>query len=145
MGKRSSMRKKISIDVMLNASDNDFIEKLGIALGIEKGDTLNIVTPQFKRTDGRIITYFPDTVQEYEALKNLDESTLEKIGCQRWDIKNNEIHWLYPSQWHAYIPNGLIVVNLMGKEAIFKKEKSDDDERFGALPYGFLKLKETAL
>jgi hypothetical protein len=112
---------------------------LSQALGIKDGDIINIATPQFKRTDGRIITYFPDTIEEYGALKNLDDETLVKIGCQKWDIENGETHWLYPLQWYSFIPEGLVVVNLMGKEAIFKVGISDDDERFGALPYGFLK------
>jgi hypothetical protein len=61
-------------DVILDASDKDFAEKLVAALGLQPGETVEFITPQFERTDGRVIKYFPKTVREFEALKGLSET-----------------------------------------------------------------------
>ncbi len=64
-------------DVMLDISDPDFGEKLVEAIGAKPGEKIEIMTPQFDRTDGKKITYLPASKGEYEAIRLLD-----KAGCK---------------------------------------------------------------
>ena len=128
----------IKFDVTLSMDDPNFIDLLANALGIDKGDDIEIMTPQFERTDGREIKYFPKTMREFEAIKNLPEDELKKIGCQVWDREKGEVHWLFPKEWYTCIPNGLSIVDINGVAESFKQGVTDDDIRFGALPYGFI-------
>lgn len=124
-------------DVMLDASDPDFIAKLSAAIGVRPGEKLNLILPQFDRTDGRIVTYLPRTPEEYAALKLLDPESLKKIGCQMWDEQDGETTWLFPHEWYNYIPNGTTIVDINGDVEEFKNGETDDDMRFGALAFGF--------
>ena len=132
----------MKFDLMLDANDKDFIDNLLKALDIKEGDILNITTPKFARIDGRIISYAPQTLEEYEALKLMTPENLEKVGCQVWEKTQETIHWLYPVEWYGYIPEGLQVVNICGDTEKFRKGFSDDDKRFGALAYGFIQKRK---
>ena len=46
---------------------------------------------------------------------------------------------LFPGEWYGIIPDGFIVTGLYGEQYPFKNGKSDDDIRFGCLPYGILR------
>ena len=125
-------------DVLLDASDPDFEKKLMEAIGVKPGDSVQFITPQFQRTDGLTVTYFPQTVDEFSCLYMFSEETLKKLGCQKWDGNCDEIHWLFPKEWYSCIPDGLEVVDINGDVEIFKRGETDDDIRFGCLPYGFI-------
>jgi len=125
-------------DVILDASDKNFVEDLKKAIGLKDGETLQISTPTFNRTDGRLVTYLPNTPQEYDAIKNLSPESLKKVGCQIWDKENGKTHWLYPCEWYEHIPDGTEVVSISGNTDIFFKEKTDDDRRYGVLAFGFI-------
>lgn len=125
-------------DVILDASDKDFAEQLMDAIGVKPGDTVNFITPQFTRTDGRLVTYCPSTPAEYAALPNMAPDLLKKIGCGIWDKENGKTHWLYPYEWYPHIPAGTPVVDINGETELFEPGKTDDDIRFGMLAYGFL-------
>ncbi len=129
---------KNKFDVILDSSDKDFTDDLVKALGVKKGESVTFITPQFKRTDGRVVTYQPNTPEEYQALKLMSAENLKKIGCQVWDDEDGKVHWLYPHEWYDYIPDGTEIVGIFGNAEIFKKGETDDDIRFGALGYGFL-------
>lgn len=43
---------------------------------------------------------------------------------------------LFPHEWYGLIPDGFMVTGLNGERYAFKKGVSDDDKRFGCLPYG---------
>ena len=47
---------------------------------------------------------------------------------------------LFPGEWYNLIPNGFIVVGLSGEKYAFHNGKSDDDIRFGCLPYGITRI-----
>lgn len=125
-------------DVMLDASSESFVEDLRKALGLKPDDTLEIMTPQFTRTDGRKIVYAPRTEREYDALKLMEPNNLKDIGCQIWDRENGRTHWLYPYEWYPFIPNGYGITFIGGDTGIFRKGETDDDIRFGALAFGFI-------
>ena len=128
----------MKFDLMLDASTPDFVEQLMAALGVKEGDEVQILTPQFKRTDGAVITYFPRTKDEFAALHTFSEETLKKLGLGVWDKDDSGIHWLYPHEWYNYIPAGLIVTSISGEEEQFFPGQTDDDMRFGCLAYGFI-------
>jgi hypothetical protein len=135
--KRDYMENK-RFDVILDAGDPEFTAKLIAALGLTPGETVNIMTPQFDRTDGRAITYLPNTPEEYAALKLLDADSLKKIGCQIWDKEKGKTTWLFPYEWYNHIPDGTEIVDINGDVEIFKQGETDNDMRFGALAYGFV-------
>ena len=49
---------------------------------------------------------------------------------------------LIPGEWYDSIPDGFIVTGLCGEEYPFKRGASDNDIRFGCLPYGIKKALE---
>lgn len=123
-------------DVMLNINDSNFAEKLAQAIGVQKGEKVTFVTPQFDRTDGVSVGV---PVFDFKQLPNLEEETLKEIGCQKWDAPDDEgnVLWLFPAEWYDHIPNGTVVFDINGAEESFVKGETDDDMRFGALAYGF--------
>lgn len=123
-------------DVMLNINDPNFAEKLAEAIGVQKGDEVTFITPQFARTDGVAVDV---PVFDFNQLPNLEEETLKEIGCQEWDAPDEEgnVLWLFPAEWYDHIPNGTVVFDINGGEESFVKGETDDDMRFGALAYGF--------
>lgn len=71
-------------DVLLDMDDENFVQDLMNALGVKDGDSIQFTTPQFSRDDGRVVTYIPKTVEEYDALKLMAPENLVKVGCQKW-------------------------------------------------------------
>lgn len=51
-------------------------------------------------------------------------------------LEQDEDVILFPGEWYNIIPNGFKCTSLYGEESVFIKGKSDDDIRFGCLPYG---------
>jgi hypothetical protein len=127
-------------DVILDEGSETFVDDLKKALGLKPGQPLLIVTPQFTRTDGLKIGYFPRTAKEYQALKLMEPDNLKAIGCQIWNREGGRTHWLYPSEWYDFIPDGIDVVAINGETETFKKGETDNDIRFGALAYGFIQV-----
>ena len=123
----------MKVDIMLDASAPDFKEQLLEALGVKEGDSITFCTPQFERTDGVTITYFPRTFEEFNALKKLPHATLMKLGLGLWE----EGHYLYPKEWYWNIPTGYEVLSINGEVEKFVPGKTDDDMRVGMLAYGF--------
>ena len=127
---------------ILNASDPDFGVRFREALGLKIGDKVVIRGPQFNRTDGRIVSYVPDTPEEYENLHKLSRANLIKIGCCIWETTKSQTHWLYPGEWFESIPEGTEILSINGRREAFHKETESDDIRFGCLAYGFLQKEE---
>lgn len=125
-------------DAILDMSDPQFAEKFAKAVGVEPGETLRIVTPQFERTDGLAVPA-PDI--DFATLPQLSEPTLKAMGCQKWDEPDADgnVLWLYPAEWYDRIPEGFPLIDINGEASLFKRGETDDDMRFGALPYGFIR------
>lgn len=70
----------------------------------------------------------------FDALKKKSAEELWDLGMREWQ----EGHWLFPHSWYDHIPENYIVVDIFGEEEPFIHGKSDDDQRFGMLPYGIL-------
>lgn len=123
---------------MLDINAPDFAEQLHKAMGLKPGEKVQIITPQFTRTDGLVVSYIPQTAAEFEMLKMLRQENLKKIGCQVWDSDRFKTHWLYPSEWYSSIPDGLEIVSISGEKKKFISGQTDNDIRHGALAYGFI-------
>jgi hypothetical protein len=130
------MSKKI--DIMLDMGDKNFADDLIKALGVKPGESINIITPQFERTDGCAVTYRPQSLEEFEAIKKMHPDNLKKIGCGVWDTSDGFTHWLFPYEWYECIPNGMDVVSITGEPQQFERGVTCDDKRFGMLAYGFI-------
>lgn len=125
-------------DAMLDMDAPDFAERFAEAIGAQPGEPVQIITPQFKRTDGLKVPLLQVT---FSNLPLYDAATLKAVGCQKWDEPNadGETLWLFPHEWYAIIPDGTPIVTINGEHETFKRGETDDDMRFGALAYGFLK------
>jgi len=128
----------VRIDAVLDINDLDFAKKFAEAIGAEPGETINIATPQFARTDGLQV---PRLQVRFSNLPLYDDATLKAVGCQKWDDPNEdgETLWLFPHEWYDIIPDGTPIVVINGEHETFKRGETDDDMRIGALAYGFLK------
>lgn len=77
---------------------------------------------------------------DFSKLPTLHEDTLKAIGCQKWsEPENGKVLWLFPAEWYDHIPDGTQVVDINGATETFKHGETDNDRRFGALAYGFLR------
>lgn len=117
---------------ILDMDAPDFIERFSKALGVKPGDTLEIMTPQFERTDG--IAPITNPGDLFKILHSLPEPTLKAIGMAPWDGRL----WLLPYQWFNKIPLGFMLTCIDGTEEPFNPDTTDDDMRFGMLAYGIV-------
>lgn len=126
------------IDVMLDMGAPDFVERFKEAIGLKPGEKLQIMTPQFTRTDGLTV---PIPIIDFAKLPTLSAETLKAIGCQKWDGPDakGDVLWLFPYEWYDHIPNGLEVVDISFEKEVFEHGKTDNDIRFGALAFGFMR------
>lgn len=124
-------------DVILDAGDPDFAEQFREAVGLKPGEPLEIITPQFTRTDG-IVPALPQI--NFSDLHKLPVETLKAIGCGAWDDPNakGEQLWLLPGEWYSHIPEGMPLVCIDGTTEPFENGKTDNDIRFGCLAYGII-------
>ena len=129
------MSKKPRFDAMLDINDPEFPEKFRAAIGAQPGDTLEISTPQFTRTDG-IVPALPDI--PWCDLSRLPIDTLKTIGCRQWDEPNERgmVLMLFPGEWYAHLPVGMDIVDINGNREKFIPGVTDDDIRHGCLAYG---------
>lgn len=134
------MKNKDIIDkcyVILDASDPDFAEQFTEAIGAKPGDRVEIITPQFTRTDG-ITPAHPNF--SFADLHKFSPATLKAIGCGAWDEPNakGEQLWLLPGEWYNHIPEGMPLTCIDGTTEPFERGKTDDDIRYGCLAYGII-------
>jgi len=64
-----------------------------------------------------------------------------KKNLQSEPLENDEDVILFPGEWFNSIPKGFILTGLFGESYEFDKNTSDDDTRYGCLPYGFRRIK----
>lgn len=124
-------------DVILDAGDQDFAEQFREALGVQPGEAIQIITPQFTRTDG--VTPVA-ALDDFNALPKLSRETLKAIGCCPWDEPNEkgEVLWLLPGEWYDRIPEGFSLTCIDGTAEPFKRGETDNDIRHGCLAYGIV-------
>lgn len=130
-------------DAILDMSDPHFTEKLADALGLAPGERLNVITPQFTRTDGLAVAVSDIGVAQ---LPGLSEESLKALGFAKWDEPNpdGDVLWLYPGEWYSHIPDGHPVTCIDGQTSPWRAGEMDDDTRFGMLAYGFMRRESSA-
>ena len=120
------MGEKDKIQILSVEELGEFLKSIG---------PVDIITPQFERTNG-IQPVIPDGGKEwFDKLKTLPHETLIAIGMGVWENG----HYLYPKEWYSFIPNGYIVTDINNEDELFKRGETDNDIRFGCLAYGFKK------
>lgn len=128
-------------DAMLDINDPDFAAKFMDAIGAKPGEAIKVHTPQFTRVDGLKVK---PPICDFDRIPELPEGTLKAIGCQKWDEPDSSgnVLWLYPHEWYNHIPDGTTIVDINGNVETFERGKTDDDMRFGALAYGFMRKEQ---
>ncbi len=113
---------------------------------------IEVVFPQFTRKPGMVGPAAPPVDRAaWDALRTLDKSALKELGLNAWNNPNNpedaaedgdrykgKTLMLFPGEWFAHIPAGYEIHGIMGEHEPFDPDTSDDDIRFGCLPYGIL-------
>ena len=130
---------------MLTMDSPIFAEDFAAAIGLQPGEQVEFVTPQFERTDGNQVPLPDFSRDDWDKFSERDEATLKALGMGIWDKDKNQIHWLYPKEWYSIIPNGLMVTDINGKQEPFIKGQTDDDYRFGCLSFGFVQKRVKGL
>ena len=123
---------------ILSMDSPTFAEDFAAAIGLKPGEKLEIMTPQFERTDGVQVPIADFSLKDWEALPTRDADTLKALGLGIWDKEDGRTHWLYPKEWYALIPNGLAITSIDGTNETFVRGETDDDYRFGCLSFGFI-------
>lgn len=96
--------------------------------------------PHGDRLDGKEVTYYPLTREEFEALRSLPRARLKELGLLPWDESGL---LLFPVEWYPLIPAGFEVTDINGQTEAFVPGETDDDCRYGVLPYGIVRLQMT--
>lgn len=119
------------------------VEELMEIIGIKKGDTVNIMSPQFQREYELEIDFIPKSIEEFEAIKHLPRQILYKMGVRVWEVdKHGYVIYLFPGEWYSSLPQNLSIVTINGKTENFISGETDNDIRFGCLSYGFKRFEE---
>jgi len=112
-------------------------------LGVGPYEEVSVLTPQFERPEGGKPPWTPKTAEEFDKLPSMSEKALRFLCCKPWDdMDNGMVLWCYPGEWYESIPAGYEIVDIFNETESFVPGETDDDIRFGCLPYGFLKAKE---
>ena len=91
---------------------------------------IEIITPQFERPAG---VPAPSVVPgDWADLANRSMLELVSMGCGNWDGGLA----LFPAEWYPHIPEGMALATINGGVETFAAGVSDDDTRYGCLPYG---------
>ncbi len=108
------------------------------ALGADPFEEINVSTPQFERTDGRTVVLRPRTAEQLDKIKKLPDDVLWRIGIGVWAGGPWGKLYLFPGEWYECIPDGYLIRSIFGETETFKRGRTDNDIRFGFLPYGWL-------
>ncbi len=117
--------------------DNELSDRIREALDEPFGD-VQVMTPQFTRTNGCDPWWTPSSAADFDAIKTAPDGFLRSLGLAKWDDDDPTL-WLYPGEWYKAIPEGYEIVDINGLHEPFKREETDDDIRFGCLAYGFIR------
>lgn len=120
---------------------NELSAAIREAIGVGPYDEVECVTPQFTRTNGRKVTYFPSSPNQFDALKDMRPEVLKELCLGLWDEGGP---WLLPGEWYDFIPEGYPLYCISGEIKPFKKGVTDNDIRFGCLAYGIMLNKPVA-
>lgn len=96
---------------------------------------IEIVTPQFERTDGHTPDDPPSDIDGFRDLRRRTPDELREMGLQPWPTHGI---WLFPFEWNGSIPDDLSVVNILGQRMTVSERPDKEDKRFGMLAFGIV-------
>lgn len=134
------MKLPVNIPV-IHMDSPTFVDDFKSAIGLQDGEALEVITPQFERVD-EIKVVAIDPKIDFANLHLKDDAELKSLGCGVWDDDYKGTTWIFPREWYAFIPEGLSVIDINGETEQFKAGVTDDDYRFGCLSFGFYKSKK---
>ncbi len=103
-------------------------------MGFSIWDTIKNVVHENKNKNKIQIIEIP-ILHSYEKFK-MDIG----IGNSPTDVPDFDAEiLLFPGEWYNHIPEGFIVTGLRGEQYPFQNGKSDNDTRYGCLPYGIMR------
>lgn len=107
------------------------------AIGAGPDEPVQIYSPPHKsRMDGKEVSYFPLTLDDFERLRTLPRKRLIDLGLRPWEPHGVKELLLFPYEWYGLIPDGFMLVDIFGTHEAFKRGVTDDDCRYGVLAYG---------
>lgn len=139
-----------------NAGESQMAAVVREAIGAGPNEEVEVTTPQFTREPGAVDPSAPPASREdWGDLSNSDRNTLRERGLRCWGgFRRSDRHlsgwgeavgedathevWLFPGEWYNSIPAGLEIAGLSGELEAFVSGHTDDDIRFGCLPYGVM-------
>jgi hypothetical protein len=110
------------------------------AIGATLDEPITVVTPRFDREPGSpSMCDWP--TKRFDDLRSMTIGELCELGCRQWDSieeqdRPGHLLMLFPHEWYDRIPEGFEVHDINGDVEPFRKGETDDDKRFGVLPYG---------
>lgn len=115
--------------------------------GFRKWDTLsNLISENIQHKNDPTIISIP-TYELDQIVDVISDKPVQPSGNMLYDLGSKEKLpmklptedldiLLFPGEWYNIIPDGFEIIGLNGEKYPFQKGKSDDDIRFGCLPYG---------
>ncbi len=99
--------------------------------------TVTVYGPRFDRPENwPTPTSPPEGPQEFEMLRRFTAPQLRKMGLAYWEKEVTAPLMLFPAEWYHAIPAGFEIEDINGRREKFQPGETNDDRRFGALPYG---------
>lgn len=114
-------------------TEEELIELVREAIGAGPDEEISITTPQFTRLPAQPAPAgAPSTIEDWEALRGMTKIALQEMGFGNWDGRL----MLFPGEWYSHIPVCFEVEDIFGEVERFIPGRTDNDIRFGCLPYG---------
>jgi len=142
----------MSSGILKKGSKSKVAKRIRDMIGADDDEEVLVTTPTFNRPPGHLPPKDPSEVDQnlLDLLPTMSDGDLRALGLGRWagpdDGGGGTEEWpgefrlyLFPAEWYDVIPEGFLVVNILGNTEPFRRGVTDDDCRFGRLAYGILK------
>lgn len=120
----------------MSDDEPEIVRTIRDALGLGDDDEVEIITPQFERTDGVEPGEPPLTYSAMNELRKADVSELESLGLRRWSDETGL--WLLPHEWYPHIPADYPLLSIMNRTATRGEMPTVPDKRHGVLSVGIV-------
>lgn len=105
--------------------------------------TFKIISSPLNREKSIVKKYIPKNEDEFRAfIGSATNKQLLEVGFLIHDYSNGLRKYglfLFPCEWYNVIPNGFQLTGLYFHSQVFIKNVSDNDTRYGCLPYGVIR------